>query len=101
MEGRPSQSDLFEESLTSLERAVSAYEGSEPQRATAGRFEAFLYLHRRIESLTSCIAERNRKRCLIGDTARDYAKVLRGHATSAPRARARHLVLTSTLSPNS
>ena len=55
MEGRPSQSDLFEESLTSLERAVSAYEGSEPQRATAGRFEAFLYLHRRIESLTSSL----------------------------------------------
>jgi multidrug resistance protein MdtO len=55
IEGRPSHADLFEESLASLERAVSAYEGSEPQRATAGRFEAFLYLHRRIESLTSSL----------------------------------------------
>ncbi len=55
IEGRSSQADLFEESLASLERAVSAYEGSEPQRATAGRFEAFLYLHRRIESLTSSL----------------------------------------------
>jgi len=55
IEGRPSQADLFEGSLAPLERAVSAYEGSEPQRATAGRFEAFLYLHRRIESLTSSL----------------------------------------------
>jgi multidrug resistance protein MdtO len=55
IEGRPSQAGLFEESLAPLERAVSTYEGSEPQRATAGRFEAFLYLHRRIEGLTSSL----------------------------------------------
>jgi multidrug resistance protein MdtO len=55
IEGRPSQVGLFEESLASLERAVSASEGSESQRATSSRFEAFLYLHRRIESLTSSL----------------------------------------------
>jgi multidrug resistance protein MdtO len=58
IEGRPSQADLFEESLASLERAVSTSEGSEPsepQPATASRFEAFLYLHRRIESITSSL----------------------------------------------
>jgi multidrug resistance protein MdtO len=55
IEGRPSQTGPLEESLASLERAVSTYEGSEPQPATAGRFAAFLYLHRRIESLTSSL----------------------------------------------
>jgi multidrug resistance protein MdtO len=55
IEGRPSQAGLFEESLARLERAVSTYEGSEPQRETADRFEAFLSLHRRIESLTSSL----------------------------------------------
>jgi multidrug resistance protein MdtO len=55
IEGRPSQARLFEESLARLERAVSTYEGSEPQPATADRFQAFLSLHRRIESLTSSL----------------------------------------------
>ena len=53
IEGRPPQVGLFEESLARLERAVSTYEGSEPQPETADRFQAFLSLHRRIESLTS------------------------------------------------
>jgi multidrug resistance protein MdtO len=57
IEGRSSQVGLFEESLARLERAVSTYEGSKPQRATAGRFEAFLYLHHRIENLTSSLRE--------------------------------------------
>jgi multidrug resistance protein MdtO len=55
IEGRPSQVGLFEESLARLERAVSTYEESEPQPATADRFQAFLSLHRRIESLTSSL----------------------------------------------
>jgi multidrug resistance protein MdtO len=55
IEGRPSQVGLFEESLARLERAVSTYEGSEPQPATADRFQAFLSLHGRIESLTSSL----------------------------------------------
>ena len=55
IEGRPSQVGLFEESLTRLERAVSSYEGSEPRQPTADRFQAFLSLHRRIESLTSSL----------------------------------------------
>jgi multidrug resistance protein MdtO len=55
IEGRPSQVGLFEESLAPLERAVSTYEGSEPQPAIADRFQAFLSLHRRIESLTSSL----------------------------------------------
>jgi fumarate hydratase class II len=37
------------------ERAVSIYKGSEPQPATADRFQAFLSLHRRIESLMSSL----------------------------------------------
>jgi multidrug resistance protein MdtO len=55
IERRPSQVGLFEESLARLERAVSTYEGSEPQPETADRFQAFLSLHRRIESLTSSL----------------------------------------------
>jgi multidrug resistance protein MdtO len=55
IEGRPSQPGLFKESLARLERAVSTYEGSEPQPATADRFQAFLSMHRRIESLTSSL----------------------------------------------
>ena len=55
IEGRPSQVGLFEESLARLERAVSTYERSEPQPETADRFQAFLSLHRRIESLTSSL----------------------------------------------
>jgi multidrug resistance protein MdtO len=55
IEGRPSRVGLFEESLVRLERAVSAYEGSKPQPDGTGRFEAFLSLHRRIESLTSSL----------------------------------------------
>jgi multidrug resistance protein MdtO len=55
IEGRPSQVGPFEGSLARLERAVSTYEGSEPQPATADRFQAFLSLHRRIESLTSSL----------------------------------------------
>jgi multidrug resistance protein MdtO len=55
IEGRPSQTELFEESLARLERAVSAYEGSEPRPATADRFQAFLSLHRRIATLTSSL----------------------------------------------
>jgi multidrug resistance protein MdtO len=55
IERRPSQVALFEESLARLERAVSTYEGSEPQPETADRFQAFLSLHRRIESLTSSL----------------------------------------------
>jgi fumarate hydratase, class II len=37
------------------ERAVRIYKGSEPQPATADRFQAFLSLHRRIESLMSSL----------------------------------------------
>ena len=55
IEGRPSQAGLFEESLARLERAVSTYEGSKPQPDGTGRFETFLSLHRRIESLTSSL----------------------------------------------
>jgi multidrug resistance protein MdtO len=55
IEGRPSQVGLFEESLARLERAVRTCEGSEPQPATADRFQAFLSLHGRIESLTSSL----------------------------------------------
>jgi multidrug resistance protein MdtO len=55
IEGRLAKVGLFEESLARLERAVSTYEGSEPQPATADRFQAFLSLHRRIESLTSSL----------------------------------------------
>jgi multidrug resistance protein MdtO len=55
IEARPSQAGLFEDSLARLERAVSTYQGSEAPRATADRFEAFLYLHRRIEGLTSSL----------------------------------------------
>jgi multidrug resistance protein MdtO len=55
IEGRPSQVGLFEESLARLERAVSAYQGSEPQPASADRFQAFLSLHRRMASLTSSL----------------------------------------------
>ena len=55
IEGRPSRAGLFEESLARLERAVINYGGSEPQAAIADRFQAFLSLHRRIESLTSSL----------------------------------------------
>jgi len=55
IEGRPKEVRLFEESLARLERAVSTYEGSTPQPATADRFQAFLSLNRRIESLTSSL----------------------------------------------
>jgi multidrug resistance protein MdtO len=55
IERRPWQVGLFEESLARLERAVSTYEGSEPQPETVDRFQAFLFLHRRIESLTSSL----------------------------------------------
>ena len=55
IDGRPSQTGLFEESLARLERAASTYQESEPQPATADRFQAFLSLHRRIESLTSSL----------------------------------------------
>ncbi len=55
IERRPSQVGLFEESLARLERAVSTYEDSERQPAAADRFQAFLSLHRRIESLTSSL----------------------------------------------
>jgi multidrug resistance protein MdtO len=55
VEGRPSQVGLFEESLARLERAVSTYEGSEPQPTTADRFQAFLSLHSKIKSLTSSL----------------------------------------------
>jgi multidrug resistance protein MdtO len=55
IEGRPSQAGLFDESLARLERAVSTYDGSQPQSETPNRFQAFLSLHRRIESLTSSL----------------------------------------------
>jgi len=55
IEGRPSQLGLFEGSLSRLEHAVSTYEGLEPQPVTADRFQAFLTLERRIESLTSSL----------------------------------------------
>jgi multidrug resistance protein MdtO len=55
IEGRPSQVGLFEESLARLERAVSTCEGSEPQPETPDRVQAFVSLHRRIESLTSSL----------------------------------------------
>jgi multidrug resistance protein MdtO len=55
IERRPSEAGLFEGSLARLERAVSTYEGSEPQPDPADRFQAFLSLHRRIESLTSSL----------------------------------------------
>jgi len=52
IEGRPPQVGLFEESLERLERAVTTYEGSKLQPGTPDRFQAFLSLHRTIESLT-------------------------------------------------
>jgi len=55
IEGRPAQAGLITESLVRLERAASTYQGSEPQPATADRLQAFLSLHRRIESLTSSL----------------------------------------------
>jgi multidrug resistance protein MdtO len=55
IEGRPSQVGPFEGSLARLECAVRTYERSEPQPATADRFQAFLSLHRRIESLASSL----------------------------------------------
>jgi len=55
IEGRPSQVGLFEEALARMERAVSTYEGSEPQPETADRFQALLSLDRRIESLASSL----------------------------------------------
>jgi multidrug resistance protein MdtO len=55
MEGRPSQVGPLQESLARLERAVSTYEGSEPEPETADRFQAFLSLHHRIESLASSL----------------------------------------------
>jgi multidrug resistance protein MdtO len=55
IEGRPSQVGLFEESFTRLERVVSTYKGSEPQAETADRFQAFLSLDRRIESLVASL----------------------------------------------
>jgi len=55
IEGRSSQVKLAGESLARLERAVSAHEGSEMQPEPENRFQAFLSLHRRIESLTSSL----------------------------------------------
>ncbi len=55
IEGRPSQMGFFEESLARLERADSTSEGSQPQPETPDRFQAFLSLHRRIESLTNSL----------------------------------------------
>ena len=55
IEGRPSQVRLSEESLEHLERAVRAYDASEPQQEMASRFQAFLSLHRRIESLATSL----------------------------------------------
>jgi multidrug resistance protein MdtO len=55
IEGRPSQVGLFEESLARLETAVSAYVELEPQSETADRVQAFVSLHRRIQSLTSSL----------------------------------------------
>jgi multidrug resistance protein MdtO len=56
IEGHPSQVGLFEASLARLERAVNAYEGSEPRPVTAAdRFQAFLSLHLRIENLASSL----------------------------------------------
>jgi multidrug resistance protein MdtO len=55
IEGKPSQVGRLEEPLSSLEHAVSAYEGSEPQPETANRFQALLSLHRRIESLAASL----------------------------------------------
>jgi multidrug resistance protein MdtO len=53
IEGRPSQVKPLEESLAHLERAVKAYDLSEPQQKMASRFQAFLSLHRRIASLAT------------------------------------------------
>ncbi|HXT26659.1 MAG TPA: FUSC family protein, partial [Candidatus Eisenbacteria bacterium] len=55
IEGRPSQVELFDESLARLERAVSSYDGSQPKSETPDQFQAFLSLHRRIKSLTSSL----------------------------------------------
>jgi multidrug resistance protein MdtO len=55
IEGRPLQVGLLEESLAHLERAVSTYAESEPHPETPNRFQAFLSLHRRIESLASSL----------------------------------------------
>jgi len=55
IEGRPSQVELFEESLARLERNVSTYEGPKPQAGRPDRFQTFLSLHRTIESLTSSL----------------------------------------------
>jgi len=53
IEGQRSQAGLLEQSLAGLECAVSTYEGSQPK--TADRFQAFLSLHRRIESVTTSL----------------------------------------------
>ncbi len=55
IEGRPSPAGLFDQALARLERAVSTYERSQTQPATAGQFESFLSLHRRIESFTTSL----------------------------------------------
>jgi multidrug resistance protein MdtO len=55
IEGRPSQVGLFEDSLARLESAVGSCEGSEPQPETVDRVQAFVSLHRRIESLISSL----------------------------------------------
>src|SRR5258707_3595891 len=55
IEGRPSQVGRFDESLARLERAVSTYEGSEPQPETADRVQAFLSLHRRVENIATSL----------------------------------------------
>jgi multidrug resistance protein MdtO len=55
IEGRRSEVKLSEESLRPLERAVKAYEESEAQQETAGRFQAFLSLHRRVENIATSL----------------------------------------------
>src|SRR5262249_26876142 len=53
-EGRSPEAKLAEGSLANLERTVKAYDGSEQQQ-TADRFQTFLSLHRRIESLATTL----------------------------------------------
>jgi multidrug resistance protein MdtO len=51
MEGRPPGAKPREEWLSSLERTVRTYDVHEPQKQAAIRLQAFLSLHRRVETI--------------------------------------------------
>ena len=55
VEGRTSQAKLSEEPLADLERAARACDVAESQQETVSRFQAFLSLHRRIETLATSL----------------------------------------------